>query len=166
MRFKVSGVDAAGRDRIIIVTAKDESGALAKAKYNGIFPDRVTVAAEGDKDSWSEKPQESKPRENEPAYEMATEPKEFKGPYIYKMFQIPPTLGVNPGESTQQIAALYLEKIVNRFAAHGWEFYRVDSLGIEVAPGCLAALFGANTSRLSYYVITFRKESHGAMPII
>jgi hypothetical protein len=35
-------------------------------------------------------------------------------------------------------AAYYLQTIANEYAAQGWEFYRVDTIGVVVEPGCLA----------------------------
>jgi hypothetical protein len=163
MRFKITGVDGTGRQQIVIVEAVNERDALAKAKFNGIFAEDVNIAATDDKEVVNQAPA---PRQKSEADDQASAPKEFKGPYVYKMYQIAPTLEASPGQSTGQLAAGYLEKIVSRFAADGWEFYRVDTLGIEVPPGCLAALFGAGSSRHSYYVITFRKKAEKSTPIL
>ena len=80
--------------------------------------------------------------------------------YTYKMVQIAPNIqnlprgfwGTTPDSS--QLAAAYLEKIVNEWAAQGWEFHRVDSLGITENPGCFQ--FGVPTTR-HFYVITTSK---------
>ncbi|EPX3666033.1 MULTISPECIES: DUF4177 domain-containing protein [Citrobacter] len=75
--------------------------------------------------------------------------------YTYKMVQIPPNISVKAKDNKNGIAAAYLEQEVNAWAAEGWEFQRVDTIGIEEQPGC----FGGNKSTLThYYVITFRKE--------
>lgn len=78
--------------------------------------------------------------------------------YQYKMVQVPPTISISSKEDEEGIAAAYLEEIVNQKAQEGWEFYRVDSIGIETRPGCLASLFGKSAETIVYYVITFRKE--------
>jgi hypothetical protein len=54
-------------------------------------------------------------------------------------------------------AAAYLESVVNKYANEGWEFQRVDSIGVQVQPGCFDALRGKKAVDSSYYVITFRK---------
>ncbi len=46
-------------------------------------------------------------------------------------------------------------------ASEGWEFYRVDSIGVRVQPGCLGAVMlaisGQSVMTELYYVVTFRK---------
>jgi len=75
--------------------------------------------------------------------------------YQYKMVQIPPNISVKAKDNKNGIAAQYLESVVNEFAQEGWEFQRVDTIGIEEKPGC----FGGNKlGVVNYYVITFRKE--------
>jgi hypothetical protein len=41
-------------------------------------------------------------------------------------------------------AAGYLQDLVTQIAAQGWAFYPVNSIGVQVQPGCLASLFGAS----------------------
>ncbi len=80
----------------------------------------------------------------------------LKGPYQYKMVPIPPGIVVgDPGAAATQ-AALHLERIVQDYASQGWEFYRVDTITVDIAPGCLAVLFGQRAESRHYYVITFR----------
>jgi len=43
------------------------------------------------------------------------------------------------------------------YSKQGWEFYRVDTIGMIEKPGCLAALFGARAGNFDYYVVTFRR---------
>ncbi|MGK5087895.1 DUF4177 domain-containing protein [Bdellovibrionota bacterium FG-2] len=81
----------------------------------------------------------------------------------YKMVQIPPNvtiaatgmLGKAPDQST--VAAAYLEATVNEMARQGWEFFRVDPIGVTSTPGCLAGLFGHKEVSTTYYVITFKQ---------
>ena len=81
--------------------------------------------------------------------------------YDYLMVQVPPNIRV--AKSSGNDAAAYLQGIANQYASQGWEFYRVDTVGVVVAPGCLAALFGAKSSDLNYYVVTFRKPKATAV---
>jgi hypothetical protein len=79
---------------------------------------------------------------------------------IYKMVQIPPNIQNLPKSAfaipdPSQVAAAYLETVVNEWASKGWEFHRVDALGVTSHPGCLR-LGGATTE--TFYVITFRRE--------
>jgi len=77
--------------------------------------------------------------------------------FEYKMVQVPPTINVGTKEKGSE-AASYLQNVVNESAVDGWEFYRVDNLGVKTSPGCLGALSGQKDQTLIYYVVTFRKS--------
>ena len=77
--------------------------------------------------------------------------------YEYKMIQIPPTIVVKAKEQQGNEAAYYLQSLANEQAAGGWEFYRVDTVGVVTKPGCLASLVGAKQTLIEYYVVTFRR---------
>ncbi len=79
--------------------------------------------------------------------------------YQYKMVQIPPEINVRQKEVKGQEAAIYLESVVSDYAKQGWEFQRVDVIGVKQVPGCWAALFGARPVDYNYYVITFRRTA-------
>lgn len=81
------------------------------------------------------------------------------GDYRYKMVQIPPNILVSESRARGTAAATYLENIVNEHAVEGWEFYRVDSIGVRVQPGCLMVLFGSGQATEVFYVVTFRRPS-------
>ena len=81
----------------------------------------------------------------------------------YKMVQIPPNIGASArsmlgrAPDPSEMAAAYLQGVVNEQAKDGWEFMRVDTIGVRTEPGCLAGLFGAKTTDENYYVVTFRR---------
>lgn len=77
--------------------------------------------------------------------------------YEYKMIQIPPNIVVKQKEHAGNEAAYYLQSIANEQAAQDWDFFRVDTVGVVVKPGCLASLFGAQRTVTEYYVVTFRR---------
>lgn len=52
-----------------------------------------------------------------------------------------------------------LTSLINHYAGQGWEFYSLDNVDIEVTPGCLAGLFGARTSYITYNQVILRKEA-------
>ncbi|MGE7989753.1 DUF4177 domain-containing protein [Pseudomonas sp. NPDC089554] len=79
--------------------------------------------------------------------------------YVYKMVQVPPNVEVDAKKHKGNEAAAYLQSVVNTHAEDGWEFYRVDTIGVAVKPGCFDALFGKKTELSSYYVISFRRQS-------
>ncbi len=78
--------------------------------------------------------------------------------FEYKMVQIPPNVAVDMKAHKGNEAAAYMETVVNEYASEGWEFYRVDIIGVSLKPGCLDALKGRKEESSQYYVITFRKE--------
>jgi len=75
----------------------------------------------------------------------------------YRMLQIPPNIAVKQKDAQGNEAALYLQRIVNEQARQGWEFVRVDTIGVQTQPGCLASLLGGQATTLNYYVVTFRR---------
>lgn len=77
--------------------------------------------------------------------------------YQYKMVQVPPNIEVQAKQHKGNEAAAYLEGVVNINARDGWEFYRIDAIGVNVKPGCLAGLFGQKEAFSTYHVITLRK---------
>lgn len=77
--------------------------------------------------------------------------------YQYKMVQVPPNIEVSADKHKGNEAAVYLEGIVNSNARDGWEFYRVDGIGVNVKPGCLAGLLGQKEVLTTYHVVSFRK---------
>ncbi len=79
--------------------------------------------------------------------------------FTYKMVQIPPNVLVKGTTAQGTEAAYYLESVVNEHADEGWEFFRVDPIGVQTQPGCLASLLGQHATEVTYYVITFRKPS-------
>jgi hypothetical protein len=76
--------------------------------------------------------------------------------YEFKMVQLPQTF-VLKQDTGKEIAA-YLEKLVQETGAQGWEFYRIDQVGVLVQPGCLAAFTGTKQTMTYYNVITFRRS--------
>ena len=77
--------------------------------------------------------------------------------YEYKMVQIPPAIVVQAKEAKGNEAAYYLENLANQYGAQGWEFYRVDTVGVVTQPGCLMGLLGVKQSVNDYFVVTFRR---------
>ncbi len=80
--------------------------------------------------------------------------------FTYKMVQIPPNIAISMKAHKGNEAATYLEGIVNEYAADGWEFYRIDSIGVQLQPGCFDALTGKKEEYNQYHVVCFRKEKY------
>lgn len=81
--------------------------------------------------------------------------------YTYKMVQIPPNIEVQAKKHKGSEAANYLQNVVNAHAEEGWEFHRIDSIGVKTTAGCFAALFGHKASFDHYHVISFRRQADG-----
>ncbi len=62
--------------------------------------------------------------------------------FQYKMIQIPQDVTVKMKDQRGNKVAVYLESIANSEAVNGWEFYRVDEVGVLARLGCLGVLFG------------------------
>lgn len=78
--------------------------------------------------------------------------------YRYKMIQVPPTIAIAARTERGNEAAIYLGRVVNEQARNGWEFYRVDSIGVQTQAGCFGILAGAKPTTNTHYVVTFRRE--------
>lgn len=50
-----------------------------------------------------------------------------------------------------------LQAVISQHTRNGWEFYRIDKVDIQVTPGCLAALFGARVSFITFDQVIFRR---------
>jgi hypothetical protein len=81
--------------------------------------------------------------------------------YEYKMVQVPPTI-VLKKDTGQGEAAQYLQAVVNQEAVQGWDFYRVDEIGVKQRPGCLGIMMGQREATTVYYVVSFRREQNQA----
>lgn len=85
--------------------------------------------------------------------------------YRYKMVQVPPTIEVRSKSERGNEAAQYLWRVVSEQTRAGWEFYRVDSIGVQVQSGCLGMLAGVKPTTTLHYVITFRREDLPDLPV-
>lgn len=51
-----------------------------------------------------------------------------------------------------------LQGTIAREAVDGWEFYQLNSVNIEVSPGCIASLFGAKVDYMQFDQLIFRRQ--------
>jgi hypothetical protein len=75
--------------------------------------------------------------------------------YSYKVV---PFLGKVKSGQGASVVSNQLQNVIDQYSNEGWEFYSLSSTNIEVAPGCLAALFGAKASYVTFDQIIFRKQ--------
>jgi hypothetical protein len=64
--------------------------------------------------------------------------------------------GVFSQENAQKVSQ-QLQSLISQYAQQGWEFYRVDKIGIVVKPGCMASLFGATADYINFDQVIFRR---------
>jgi hypothetical protein len=74
--------------------------------------------------------------------------------YTYKVV---PFLGQLKSGQGPDIVSAQLEHLINEWARQGWEFHELDSVDIEIRPGCLAALFGGQTAYSTFNQVIFRR---------
>lgn len=82
--------------------------------------------------------------------------------YDFKMIQLPQTFALQ--KDTGKEVAVYLEKLSQDMSVQGWQFYRIDQVGVAVSPGCLGAMTGVKQTMTYYNVVTFRKAKPQASP--
>lgn len=75
----------------------------------------------------------------------------------YKMVQVPPAISVDAKKHKGNEAATFLAETVNREGRDGWQFYRVDSIGVYKKQGCWGSLMMRSDEYHTYNVITFRR---------
>ena len=93
---------------------------------------------------------------------MCSQASKRKGPmtmaaYAYRMVQVPPKIVVRR-DTGQGEAATYMQTVVDQNATQGWEFYRVDQIGVQQSPGCLGLLLGQRQVTTVYYIVSFRRQ--------
>lgn len=77
--------------------------------------------------------------------------------YEYKMIQLPQTFVLKKDMGNE--IAIHLEKLTQEWSAKGYEFYRIDSVGVLVQPGCLGVLTGIKQSMTYYNIVAFRRST-------
>ena len=70
---------------------------------------------------------------------------------------VPFTPSVKLGFKDMGGIATHLNKAVSAFEAKGYEFLRIDTIHVDIRPGCIMALFGKQTEYHPYEFLVFRK---------
>ena len=71
-------------------------------------------------------------------------------------YNVVPFIGKITAKESAQNVAEQLKSLINTWAQQGWEFYRIDSVQIQISPGCLASLLGAKASYMNFDQVIFR----------
>lgn len=77
--------------------------------------------------------------------------------FAYKMVPLPPVVDPARDRPLARQAAEGLQETVEKHAVGGWEFFRVDTVEVEVQPGCLGVLLAQGPRLVNYQVVTFRR---------
>jgi hypothetical protein len=77
--------------------------------------------------------------------------------YEYYMVQLPSNFAARQNTTAGNEIAGYVQDWANRLSADGWEFYRIDTMGMTETPGCLGGLFGGQATHTQYSIMTFRR---------
>lgn len=74
------------------------------------------------------------------------------GRYVYI---VAPFMGSIKGKQSAKDVSNQLQELINFYAKKGWQFHSMAEVNIEVAPGCLAGLFGSGSEYTKYDQVIF-----------
>ena len=77
--------------------------------------------------------------------------------YTYRV--LPLSIATNAVGDEAQLAADRVGRLVAEMAAEGWDFYRVETVGVLVRPGCLGPLLGQTSAEKTCYLAVFRRPA-------
>ena len=73
-------------------------------------------------------------------------------------YKVVPFIGkIKSSQSAGEVSS-QLESVINQYAGQGWTLDQIQSVNIEVKPGCLAGLFGAKESYVKFDQIVFKQD--------
>ncbi len=73
-------------------------------------------------------------------------------------YKVVPFIGkIKSGQMAGEVSS-QLESVINQHASQGWTLDQIQSVNIEVKPGCLAGLFGAKESYVKFDQIVFKQD--------
>ena len=75
--------------------------------------------------------------------------------YEYKVVAF---IGSAKRSDSADLIAGQLTDTINGNAVDGWELFQMGDVNVEVKPGCLAGLFGANVAYICFDQIVFRRQ--------
>jgi hypothetical protein len=64
--------------------------------------------------------------------------------------------GLFSSDSAQTVSE-QLQNVINEQASHGWDFYSLEKVNIEVQPGCIGGLLGQSASYITSDQVVFRQ---------
>lgn len=73
-------------------------------------------------------------------------------------YKVAPFIGKMKSSQSAAEVSGQLESLINSHASQGWALDQIQSVNIEVKPGCLAGLFGAKEVYVKFDQVVFRKD--------
>lgn len=74
-------------------------------------------------------------------------------------YKVVPFIGTIKGSQGAELVSAQLQDVIDQYAGQGWEFYQLTNTNIEVRPGCIAGLFGASVTYITFDQIIFRRPN-------
>mgnify|MGYP005815326331 CR=1 FL=1 len=74
-------------------------------------------------------------------------------------YRVMPFIGKIKSKGSAVEVSNQLEMLINEGAREGWEFDQLNNVNIQVAPGCLAGLFGAKETYMRFDMVVFKKAA-------
>gem|GEM_PF-2224928 len=131
--------------------------AEAEMRVRGILNEKYKIRKETAPQTDS---QVAPPREetsNEGLQRIDEQIKAADGDYIVVPFMGKIKSGFFSSENAETVSR-QLQSLINQYSQQGWEFHNIAKVDIEVTPGCLASLFGAKTSYITFDQVVFRRS--------
>ncbi len=75
-----------------------------------------------------------------------------------KRYHVVPFKGVINEKQSANDVSKQLEEVLNYGARNGWTFEHLNSVNIEVRPGCFAWLFGLHRETTKHDMVVFSEE--------
>lgn len=75
----------------------------------------------------------------------------------YKTVAGPVGLTIGSKDSYEKAVRMYAD-IIDREAVGGWELDMIQQIPVTQQPGCLAGLFGARPTTITFNMLVFKKE--------
>ena len=76
-----------------------------------------------------------------------------------RLYKVVPFIGRSKGTLSATEVAQQLENTISQYASQGWEFRQLADVNIEIQPGCISGLFGAQVQYLRFDQLIFSGDS-------
>lgn len=75
----------------------------------------------------------------------------------YKTVAGPVGLTIGSKDSYEKAVRMYAD-IIDREAVGGWELHLIQQIPVTQSVGCIAAIFGAKATTVTFNMLVFKKE--------